>query len=224
MLRIGTQRRSNQIYLALRHIDETKRLPSGDDIKHLLLLAATLYLRPPSHRSNIEGGLKQARKVAKGIASDIEISNLNDCNYTQTDLIEREVRHLEKIFDLLKNKFYRLYNASNSAFDFVTSDQPFRLIHPRDSNRNFHFGLNTPSIQICIPINRNVILIGVNETLREGTLSADDRLIGIMNKVLIEGAGQFFYSSKPEIALVDNDNNVFKHAISSNKAPKRTNR
>ncbi len=213
-----------KINLALRHIDENKCLPSANDWQNLFLLAATLYLRTPSFRSTIEAPMMQAKKIVDSISSEIKISNRNDFDFTKTDMIALEVRHISTIFDLLKNKYYRLYNASNSAFDFVTSDQPFRLIHPNDRNRNFHFGLNTPGIQICIPINRKITLIGRNEPFREGTLSADDRFIGNMNKILIEGAGRSFFSSKSEIALVDDDNNVFKHAISSNKDSQRTSR
>ncbi len=207
-----------RINKALRQIDESKKLPSGDDWRHLFLLATTLYLRVPSQRSSIEDLMKQAREVADGIASDIPISNMYDFDYTKSDLIEIEVRQIRKIFDLLKNKHYRLLNASNSAFDFVTSDRPFQLIHPSDNDRNFFYGLNTPGIQICIPINRNIMLIGVNEPFREDTLSADDKMVGIMNKILIEGADRFFYSSKSEIPIIDDENNVLKHTISPNEA------
>jgi hypothetical protein len=206
-----------RINIALRHIDETTKLPSGEDIQNLLLLAATHYLRVPAFRSTIESSLLQAKEIAESMSCDMKISNLSDFEYTKTDLIEMEIRHIQTIFELLKNKYYRLYNASNSAFDFVTSDHPFGLIHPNDRDKKFYFGLNTPGIQICIPINRNIILIGQNEPFREGTLSADDRLIAIMNKILIEGAGRFFYSSKSEIPVVDDENNVCKHAILSNK-------
>ncbi len=43
-----------KINIALRHIDKSKNLPSGEDMQNLFLLAATLYVRTPSHRSTME--------------------------------------------------------------------------------------------------------------------------------------------------------------------------
>jgi hypothetical protein len=206
-----------KLNLALRHIDENKCLPYGNDMQNLFLLAATLFLRTPSFRSTIENPLIQAKEIVDSMNSDVRISNLKDFDYTKTDLIGMEIRQINNVVESLTNKYYRLYINSNSAFDVITSDRPFILTHPKAGN-NFYFGLNTPNIEIWLPINRNTILIGRNEPFEKTIFPSNDKLIGSMNIKLILSADQCFYSSKPEIVLVDEDTNVYKSVINSDKA------
>jgi len=212
-----------KINLALRHIKEYSELPSQADFSNLILLLATLYVRNPSHRDSIEAPMKRTKEIVDRISDEIQISNRHEFEFSQTDLIKAEVNLLDTVMECLSNKYYQLNIAQESDFDVITSDRPFLLSHPNEG-KGFYFGLNTPNTEICVPINRKAILIARNEPFKEGVLCADDRLIGLTNTKLILSASRFFFSSKPEIALVDDDINVYKHAISSNKALQRTSR
>ena len=205
-----------KINIALKYINENKNLPSNDKMQYLFLLIATLYLRTPSYRETIEAPLKRTKEIVDDISSNINISNATEFNYTKIDIIRSEIKLIKTVIECLSNKYYRLHIIENSCFDVITSDNPFVLSHP-NGGKNFYFGLNTSNIEICVPINKKCILIAQNEPFNEGVYSTDDKFIGLINTKLILNSDRFFYSSKSEIALVDDDINVHKHSISSNK-------
>ena len=205
-----------KIGIALKYIKDYSKLPSSDNMSNLLLLLATLYLRTPSHRDTIEKPMKRVQEIVDSMSKDIKISNRHEFSYTQTDLIMTELNLIETVMKSLSNKFYRLYLIQESEFDVIVSDDPFILSHPNDKEE-FYFGLNTPNIEICVPINRRAILIARNEPFEEDVFSADDRFVGLTNTKLILSASRFFYSSQREIALVDDNISVYKHDISTNK-------
>jgi hypothetical protein len=202
---------------ALRHIEENSSFPAPEGMSNLILLLATLYLRTPSHRAIIEAPMKHSQEIIASMSEDIKISNCHEFDYTQSDLIMHELRLINFVIELLDNKFYRLYFIKESEFDVITSDDPFILSHP-NAKEGFYFGLNTPNIEICVPITRRAILIARNEPFEEGVFLADDRFVGLTNTKLILSASKFFYSSKPEIALVDDNISVCRHDIRANNS------
>lgn len=208
-----------QINIAVRYIKENSELPSSANMSNLLLLLATLYLRTPTHRASIEAPMKHAKKIVDSMSEDINISNRYEFEYSQTDLIIRELKLINTVMKCLSNKYYQLHIVQDSEYDVITSDDPFMLDHP-NGGKGLYFGLNTPNIEICVPITRKAILIARNETFKDGVVSNKDKLIGLTNTKLIVSASRFFYSSKPEILLVDDDINVYKHTINFKKALK----
>ncbi len=197
---------------ALQYIEKNSSFPTQKEMLNLILLLATLYVRTPSHRSTLEAPLKIAKEIVASMSEDIKISNQHEFNYTQSDLIMHELRLINPIIESLSKKFYRLYLIRESEFDVITSDNPFILSHP-DAKKGFYFGLNTPNIEICVPINRRAILIARNEPFEEGVFLADDKLIGLTNAKLILSTSRFYYSSKPKIILVDDNLCAYKHDI-----------
>jgi len=202
-----------KIGIALKYIKERKTLPTGNDMQNVYLLLATLFLRAQKFRSGLDDMAKRMNEVMDSIEDETKISNRSDYDFTKTDWIKTEVRFINKLTECLANKYYRLYIINHSGFDVLTSDQPFILSHPRASN-NFHFGLDTPQVEICVPINRKAILFGWNEPCKEGTLPANDTMVGLTNSKLAINSTRFLYSSKPKILLVDDDFNLIKHNIS----------
>lgn len=99
----------------------------------------------------------------------------------------------------------------------ITSDNPFLLSHPSGGKKGFYYGLNTPNIEICIPITKNSILIARNEKMREGTYLTTPKIVGLTNLKLILSARRYFFSSNVDILLVDDDLSIYKHNIRSNK-------
>lgn len=204
-----------KLNLALQHIKEHSRLPAPSDIQNLLLLLATLYIRTPSHRDTIEAPMKHTQKVVGSICEEIKISNRHEFEFSKNDLIRAELKLIDTVIKCLSDKYYRLHIIEKSDFDVITSDNPFILSHPR-GGKGFYFGLNTPNIEICVPITRHAILIAKNEPFDEGVFPASKKLVGLTNTKLILSANRFFYTSKPEIILVDDNINVYKHQINSN--------
>ncbi len=204
-----------KINVALRHIIEFSELPKKNEFDNLALLLATLYLRCPSFRSQIEGPLNHVKKVAESMAEDIKITNLHEFEYTQTDLIKHELKLIDKVVKNLSGKYYQLYVTDSLDCEVITSDNPFILYHP-NRRKDFYCGLNTSNIEIWVPITRKAILVAKNEKIKEGVFLADERLIGLTNTRLIKSASRFFFSPTPEITLVDDDLNVYKYKISSN--------
>lgn len=207
-----------KINIAINHIKKFSELPLSDDMPNLILLLATLYLRTPSNRATLEAPRKHAKKIVDSIEKDIQISNRHEFNYTQTDLIRTELGLIKTVTECLNNKYYRLHIVQESEYDVITSDRPFIMSHPNDG-KGFYYGLNTPNIEICVPITRKAILIARNEPFEEGVFLAPDWFIGLTNTKLILSADKFFYASKLEIALVDDNINVYKHTVDSNKVP-----
>ncbi len=205
-----------KINIALQHIKQYSELPARDDFSNLILLLATLYLRCPSHRELIEAPMKRTKEIVDSISEDVKITNRHEFEYSQTDLIKHELKLIDTVMECLHNKYYQLHILNNSDYDVITSDNPFILSHP-NGGKGFYFGLNTPNIEICVPITRKAILVARNEPFEEGIFNADERLIGLTNTKLVLSATRFFFTSKTEIALVDDDINVYKHAISSNE-------
>ena len=204
-----------KISIALKYIKKHERLPPKNEMQYLILLAATLYVRVPAFRQTLEAPRMRAQEIARSISEDIKVINMNEFDYTQTDIVKSEVRLIDGLIKSLSKKYYRLYIAKNSNFDVVTSDNPFILTHP-DGDKLEYFGLNTKNIEICIPINRRSILVGCNEVTKEGVFEATDKVIGLINTNLKNSANRFFYSSKPSVALLDDNLNIYTHDISSN--------
>jgi hypothetical protein len=174
-------------------------------MSNLLLLLATLYVRTPAHRNSVEIPLKHTKRIVDSICEEIKVTNQHEFEYSKTDLVISELKLIETVMECLNNKYYQLYVAIDSKFDVVTSDNPFMLSHP-NAGRGFIFGLNTSNIEICVPLTRKTFLIARNEPFEEGTFRADDKSIGLANHKQITNANRFFFSSKPIIALVDDDN------------------
>lgn len=198
-------------------------MPSKEDMRHLVLLLATLYLRVPSFRETLETPMRRTKKIVDSISNDVSISNREKFEYNQTDLIKAELKLIDTVQECLANKYYQLHIIENPEENVVTSDRPFILSHPNGGECTY-FGLNTPHIEICVPITRNAIIIARNEPFDEGLYVADRELVGLTNMKLILSASRFFYSSNEDILLVDDDIAVYKHKISTNKALHRTNR
>lgn len=201
---------------AISHINEHSCLPSNDDMRHLILLLATLYLRVPLHRENLEIPMRRTKEIVDSMSRDINVSNKSAFDYSKTDLIRTELRLLDVVQRCLSNKFYQLHIVEDESLDVITSDNPFVLSHP-NGRKGFYFGLNTSNIEICVPITSKAILIAKNEQMKEGTFPATKEMIGLMNTKLALSAHRFFYSKTEEILLIRDDISVYKHSISTNK-------
>jgi hypothetical protein len=202
---------------AINYIREYSCLPPKDEMKHLILLLATLYLRVPAFRESLEMPLGRTKEIVNSISCDVKISNKSEFEFTQTDLIKSELRLIDKVQECLSNKYYQLYVTDNSDINIITSDNPF-IINLTKGGNGFHYGLNTPNIEICVPITKNAFLIGRNEEMSEGTYIASKELVGLMNIKVISSASMFFYSKDTEVLLIDDDLSVFKHNINTNKS------
>lgn len=201
---------------AITFIKENSSLPPQEEMRHLILLLATLYLRVPSFRESLEMPMMRTKEIVDSICSDVRISNSDKFDYDQTDLIMSELRLIDTVQECLANKYFQLHIVENLDSNVITSDRPFLLSHPQ-GGKNFYFGLNTPNIEICVPITRKAILIARNEKISEGVFKASNHLVGLTNTKLILSANRFFYSSNEDILLVDDDIVVHKHKISTNK-------
>ena len=206
-----------KISTAIRAIEEHKSLPTKQGMKHLILLLATLYLRVPSFRSALEAPRKRTKEIVDSISDDITISNRHEFEYSQTDLIKTELDLIDTVQECLANKYYQLHIIEEPDQNVITSDRPFLLSHPK-AGKGFYFGLNTPNIEITVPITKKAVLLARNEPFQEGGYIASKEFIGLTNTKLILSADRFFYSSAEEIMLVDDDISVYTHKISTNKS------
>lgn len=197
---------------AIRHINTNSCLPHKADMQFLILLLATLYLRVPSHRETLERPRRRMKEIIESMSQDIHISNKEEFDYSETDLIKQELELLQYVQKLLSNKYYQLHIIEDADLDVITSDKPFVLTHP-NGGRGFHFGLDTPNIDICVPITSKAILIARNEVIKEGTFTATKELVGLVNNNLIFSANRYFYTKKEEVLLINDDLTVFKHNI-----------
>lgn len=207
----------------LRYIERVQELPGVDDFPNLILLLATLYIRSPAHRATIEAPLRRTQEIVESMSRDIKISNKHEFEYTQTDLVAAELRLIDTVIDCLTNKHYQLHAVQSDDYDVITCDTPFMLSHPR-GRKGFYFGLNTPEVEICVPLSRKAILLARNEPFEEGTFVANEKLVGLTNTKLILSARRFFFTSTEEVLLVDDDLNVYRHKITSNKSYHTTRR
>lgn len=207
----------------LQHIKETSTLPPANEIRHLILLLATLFLRVPSFRSHLEAPMKQTKKIVDSMdkieiegeivrVANVNISNASDFEYSKTDLIKSELRLIDTVQESLANKYYQLHVIEDKDFNLVTSDCPFILSHP-NGGQGFHFGLETPNIEICVPLTRKALLIARNEPLQEGTFAATEQLIGLTNMKTILNANKYFYACNKNVLLVDDNISVHTHVI-----------
>lgn len=64
---------------------------------HLILLLATLYVRIPAFRETLEAPRKQAKIIANSMSDDVAMSNMDEFEYTQTDIIMSEITLLNRI-------------------------------------------------------------------------------------------------------------------------------
>jgi hypothetical protein len=206
-----------KISAAISYINVHSCLPPKEEMRHLFLLLATLYLRVPSHRENLEMPMRRTKEIAESMSQDINITNKSEFDYSKTDLILTELRLIDTVQGCLSNKFYQLYIVEDESLNIITSDNPFIMSHPK-GGKGFYFGLNTSNIEICVPITSKAILIARNEKMKQGAFTATKELIGLTNTKLVLSASRFFYSKTEEILLVDEDISVHKHNISTNKA------
>lgn len=204
-----------KIINAIRHIESHSCLPPKDEMKHLILLLATLYLRVPSHRKTLEMPMRRTKEIVDSMSQEINISNKDEFEYSKTDLIKAELRLIGTVQELLSNKYYQLHIIEDDNFNVITSDNPFILTHPKGRN-GFYFGLDTSNIEICVPITSKAILIARNEKMKEGFFVASKELIGLTNRKLILSTSRFFYTKTEDILLVDNDISTYLHNISTN--------
>lgn len=206
-----------KIIRAIRHIESHSCLPPKEEMRYLILLLATLYLRVPSHRKTLEVPMKRTKEIVDSMSQDINVSNKDEFEYSKTDLIKSELRLIDKVQECLSNKYYQLHMIEEDELNAVTSDNPFILSHPK-GGKGFYFGLNTSNVEICVPITSKAILIARNEEMKEGSFIASKELIGLTNTKLILSTSRFFYSKTEEILLVDDDISTYKHNISTNKS------
>jgi len=206
-----------QISKAINYIDAHSCLPPKEEMRHLILLLATLYLRVPSHRETLEMPMRRTKEIVESMSQDINISNKHEFDYSKTDLIKAELRLIDTVQECLSNKFYQLHIVKDESLNVITSDKPFIMSHPK-GGKGFYFGLNTSNVEICVPITSKAILIARNEKMKEGAFTATKELIGLTNTKLVLSAGRFFYSKTEEVLLVDDDISVYKHNISTNKS------
>lgn len=205
-----------KIKKAITYIKNYSSLPPKEEMRYLILLLATLYLRVPSFRNSLEAPMKRTKEIVDSVSQDVKIRNRHEFEYDQTDLIMSELELIDTVQECLSNKYFQLHVVDDPMSSVITSDRPFVLSHPNGGN-GFFFGLNTPNVEICVPITKNAIVIARNERITEGAFSASDQLIGLTNTKLILSTERFFYSSSNELLLVDDDISVYKHKISNNK-------
>lgn len=192
-----------KIKQALEYISLHKTLPSKDEMQNLLLLAATLYLRTPSSRSTREAPLKRTREIVDSIDKDVNISNRDAFKFNQTDLITSELKLISTVMECLSNKYYCLLISDDPNTNFITSDNPFLLMHPNSKMQ--YYGLNTKNIELSIPISKNAVLVGRNEEMREGVFEANKKFVAAFNSNLITFTDKFFYSNQSKFYLLDDN-------------------
>lgn len=208
---------------AISHIKNNSSLPPKEEMRHLILLLATLYLRVPSFRTSLEAPRERTKEVVGSMSQDVKIRNKDEFNYNQTDLIMSELKLIDTVQECLSNKYFQLHFVDDAKANVITSDSPFILSHPY-GGKGFYYGLNTPNIEICVPITKRAIVIARNERMAEETFVATEKFIGLTNMKLMLSANRFFYSSNTDILLVDDDFSVYKRKISTNTALRRTSR
>lgn len=179
----------------------------------LTLLLATLYLRNPSWRYQMEMSRKHVKEIVHSMSKDIKIKNLAEFDYSQTDLIRSELNLINNTQKVLLAKNYQLCIVEDDEFDVITSDNPFVLSHELGANERFFYGLNTKGIEICVPLNRKQFIIGSNEPLEERTYIADERLVGAVNMKIMLSSDRFFYSCKEKITLINQDLKPSKYLL-----------
>lgn len=206
-----------KIIKAIDCIKISSSLPPPEEMRHLILLLATLYLRVPSHREVLEMPMRRTKEIVESMCQKINVSNKDEFNYSKTDLIKAELKLIDTVQECLSNKYFQLHVIEDDSLDVITSDKPFILSHPK-GGKGFYFGLNTSNIEICVPITNKAILIARNEKMEEGTFTATQELVGLTNTKLALSARRFFYSKTEEIVLVDDEISVYKHNIITNKS------
>ncbi|EPA8651279.1 DUF4238 domain-containing protein [Photobacterium damselae] len=201
---------------AINHINTHSCLPIAEDMEGIILLLATLYLRVPSYRESLEAPLRVERDIVESMRQDLNILNYEDFNYSKNDLIKMELSLIDTVCKSLSEKYYQLYIIEDENLNLITSDRPFILSHP-SIGKGFYFGLNTPNIEICVPITSKALLLCRNERIKEGTFKAMDKLIGLANRKIILASNRFFYSKTDDLILVDEEFTVYKHNINNQK-------
>jgi hypothetical protein len=104
-----------------------------------------------------------------------------------------------------------LFIIRDGDANIITSDNLFLLQH--HSLR--YFGLNTPGVQVCVPITKNAFIVARNEKVKEGVFAADDQMVGLTNRELILSADRYFYSNVENILLVNECLSVYSYNINS---------
>ncbi len=119
-----------KIIKAIEHIKISSSLPPPEEMRHLILLLATLYLRVPSHRDVLEMPMKRTKEIVESMSQDINVSNKEEFNYDKTDLIKTELELIDAVQECLSNKYYQLHVIEDDNLNVITSDKPFVLSHP----------------------------------------------------------------------------------------------
>lgn len=206
-----------KISIALTYINDHSSLPPREEMRFLILLLATLYVRTPSFRKTLEAPMRRTKEIIDSISEDILISNRKEFEYTQTDIIKVELDLIDTAQECLANKYYQLHIIDEPGTFVITSDCPFVMSHP-NADEGFYFGLNTSNIEICVPVTKKSILIVRNEPFEEGFFSAKKELVGLTNTKLILSTNKFFYSCNDEFLLVDDDIRVHNHILKRHRS------
>lgn len=200
---------------ALRYIKKNSCLPPQEEMRNLILLLATLYLRVPSHREALVKPFRRMKEIVESMNHAITICNKSSLDYSKSDLIMQEIRLIDVVQECLSKMYYQLYIVEDEKHNVITSDNPFMMWHTKGC-RGIHFGLNTSNVLICVPITSKAILLARNEKVIEGEFLATKEMIAMTNTKIMWSASRFYYSKTEEILLLDNDANAYKHNINTN--------
>ena len=100
----------------------------------------------------------------------------------------------------LASRRWNLLCAKDDAPDFICSDIPAILVNrkPELFPEEFLPGIMTPHTWMVMPLNRQVALVGsLDNNHPRG--SADAKQVGFINKLIIDHAARFIYSSTNSI-------------------------
>ncbi|MBJ6354333.1 MULTISPECIES: DUF4238 domain-containing protein [unclassified Acinetobacter] len=204
-----------KISLAINYINKYASIPQRNERQNLVLLMAALYLRVPFFRQLVQKPLEQMKEVITSMEKDVSISNKDEFNFNQTDLIRIETKLLSRIQNYLTTKYFQLFVINEPDLYIIISDNPFVLTHPLEDEQNFSFGLNTPNIEILIPITKKAFIIAKNEPCNEISFIADKKLVALVNTKLLLNSHKYIYSCDDKILLLDSELKVYEHHIQS---------
>lgn len=231
-----------QIAIVLQHIQTHKILPKQDDMEFLLLLVATLYLRNPRFRECIAAPIERSAEIVMSMLADSKelylstakralkngyistIPNHEDFKYddinggytpkaTKDFLIETELKMIIRVVTLLTRRYWQLHTIpNNSELEFITSDHPFMLNHPK-ANKSSIYGLGTMGTEITVPINKKTALVGTLHEIEEGSYVANKYFVGSINYQTAMNCSNVYYSSREKINFSDGESQFYDHDI-----------
>ncbi|AEV37215.1 hypothetical protein PSE_2707 [Pseudovibrio sp. FO-BEG1] len=201
-----------KIERVISRISDTSALPLSSERPDLDLLLATLFLRVPSFRDTLEAPMKRAKEIVDSISDDVNLANKSEFEYNQTDLIKTELNLIETVIKSLSQKYYQLHIIESEEPNFIMCDRPFVLSHPNGGD-GMYFGLNTPNIEICVPITRKVLLVAQNRAVKEEVFEANEQIVGLANTKQMISANKFFYTCDKSVLLINEDLSVHNHVV-----------